>query len=398
MTALWLWMRRCLTLRLLPVVVVLLVAVAWPQDGWQYEWLLGGRRMIAALPLVAALLAGAVAHDAYRHWAPTAAQLGPATKRWRRVTGALLAAHLLWASAGVGLVLAAAHVRLWSNSALGRPDLWLPFEALAALASAAAVGLAAGMTVRSPATPPLVAAAVLAGHSLNPPFGLNVLFAPPSLSSSAIGIERDPSAAAMTIAVNVAFASVCCLIALRGTRTSPAWAVSTAVATAGLLAVLAVPASATPEVFRAQSTQLTCVVQGQVEVCGVEAAGPFLVELARGLDDASAVLGPSELPLPTSWTLGVPGTRAPSDQATAAGVSPASLRGESRTATVARVLSQPRLCPQLYDSDEDTTRLLDLSEQVNSWIGQSLRDGAAGRSPAQVLSAYQQLLTCQPAP
>lgn len=399
MTALRIWLRRSLALRLAPLLVGLLVLMAWTRDGWQYEWLFGARTMIGALPLVSALVAGAVAYDVVRHWEPLVAELGPSTRRWRRATLALVGAHVLWALAGVTVVLAAAAVRMAANDALGRPDAWLPFEVAAALAAAASVGLVAGMFLRSPVAPPLVAVAVFSAQALNLPFGLDVLFAPVSAVSSALGVERDPGAAAMTIALNLGVAAVCCALALRGARPSAPWSVTVAALAAGMLALLAVPASVTALPYRAQSTETVCITRGQVEVCGGGSA-PLLADLASGLDDATTVLQSSQLGLPRSWTLSVPGTQPPSSQATAQEVSPAKLADERRTATLAAVLSQPRPCPQLYDTNDDTnddtTALLERQQQVREWIEQALHQGRSGVAPAQVLSAYEQLAQCRP--
>lgn len=398
MTVLWIWLRRGLGLRVAPLLVVVLAAVTWTGgDGWQYEWLWGARSVAGAMPVVSALVAGGVAYDVVRHWEPLAAELGPSSRRWRKAALALVGSHALWALGGFALVLSAAAVRLAANEALGLPDPWLPFEVAAALAAAASAGLLAGMRLRSLVAPPFVAALVFILPALSLPSGLGVLFAPTALVSSAIGVTRDPAAAITTVALNLAFAAAFCALALPGPRPTARWAATAAGTAAAVLAVIAVPGSATAMPYRSGATATLCLTSGQVEVCGTRAAEPFLADLASGLDDAGRTLSGSGLDLPRSWTLFVPGTQPPPSQATAT-ASPAGLSDDQRTGTLADVLSQPRLCPQLFTANDETTRLLDLQQEVRTWIEDALRRGRSGPAPASVLSAYDQLTRCRPAP
>lgn len=398
MTVLWIWLRRGLGLRVALLLVAVLAAATWTGgDGWQYEWLWGARSVVGALPVVCALVAGGVAYDVVSYWEPLAAELGPSSRRWRRATLALAGSHALWALGGFALVLSAASVRLAANGALGRPDPWLPFEVAAALAAASSAGLLAGMRLRSLVAPPLVAALVFILPALSLPFGLDVLFTPTALSSTAIGVTRDPAAAITTVALNLAFASAFCALALPGARPTARWAATAAGTAAAVLALTAVAGSATAMPYRSGAAGTLCLTSGHVEVCGTRPAEPFLADLASGLDDAGRELSGSGLDLPRSWTLFVPGTQPPPSQATAV-ASPAGLSERRRTSTLADVLSQPRPCPQLFTASEETTYLLDLQQEVRTWIGDALRRGRSGPAPASVLSAYDQLTRCRPTP
>ena len=221
MTPLLVWARRSVAVVLAPIVLVALLSGAWSSaDGWQYEWLWGLRNPVSVLPLVSPLVAAGVAFDTSRRWAPLMSVLGPAARRWRRATLTIPLVHVLWAFACLCLVWAAAALRLWLNDAITRPDPWLPFEALASLAAAAAVGLAVGTYLPDVAAPPVAALGVFATSAIAP-FGLIALFSPVGLVSSAVGLTRDPQAAEQLIGLNLAVTALCCLLAMRGPR--PSW-------------------------------------------------------------------------------------------------------------------------------------------------------------------------------
>lgn len=389
------WMRRGIAARLAPAVLGALAFGAWSRVGWQQEWLWGTRVVVVLFPLIAPLVAAAVAYDTVRHWQPLLSALGPSTRRWRHASLALVGAHLLWASACFCTVLVAAALRLLSNDAIGRPDLWILPEAFAALAAAAAFGHLVGRVVSSLAAPPLAAVLVFGAESLTLPFGLIALFVPTPVVSSAVGLARDPRAAGMAIALNAASAIVCLFLALRGpraTRPTPSWTAGTALAVLSLVGLIAVPASATPVEYRAASLVRACVTERQVEVCGPSGATSFLRDLSGALADDLAALRDSGLPLPLTYTLGVAGVAPPTDRPVAQ-VSPALLQ-EQPTEAVVDMLSSPRVCPQMLVPDEDTTLLLDRRAQVRTWLTSALGDGGA-RAPAAVRQAYDELLRCR---
>lgn len=392
------WGRRSLAPWTAPLLVAALAFGVWSRNGWQYEWLWGLRAVVLLMPLAAPVLAAAVAFDIARHWGPVVTTLGPSTRRWRHATLALVAAHVLWAFACVCLVWVAVGVRLVMNRATWQPDVWLPFEVLAALGAAAAVGLLIGMRVRSLAAPPLAAVLVLATEALAGPYGFISLFAPMTVVDSVVGLERNPWAAAWAIAMNVAVLVWCSSLALRGPGRTPGWLVAVGASTAALVVVVAGHAQQAPVDFRSASQPQVCLTSGSTQVCGPENFRTFLRDLADSLDTGLATLAPSGLPLPHHFVLGRAGVHMlPQTQAAIAFVSPAQLTPPRRTATVARVLSQPRMCRQLIDPNADTTALLERQEQVRVWIERALR-GRPTTAPGFVRAAYGELITCRLSP
>lgn len=392
MTPLLVWARRSVAVALAPVLFAALALAAWSSDGWQYEWLWGMRNPVSILALISPLVAAGVAFDTSRRWTPVVKVLGPSARRWRRASLAVPAVHVLWAFACLCAVWAAAAVRLGLNDAITRPDPWLPFEALASLAAAAAVGLVVGTYVPDAAAPPVAAIGVFATTAFASTFGLSGLFSPMGLSSSVVGLTRDPQAAALLIGLNVAVAVLCCLVALRGPRPSLPWAAGEAFLVAVVIALLAVPV---PEYdFRPVGGPTVCAARADVRVCGPQAAEPLIQDLSLGLQQAVGSL--TGLPFPKTYELGLPGVTPPIDAGRAVVVvSPAMLNGPKRTGTVAGILSQPRVCPQLLDAGPDTTPLLDRQAQVRAWILDALRAGGAS-APASITAAYDELLTCRP--
>ncbi len=395
MIVLRVWIRRSLAMVVAPVVVVLLALGAWSRDGWQYESLWGLRAVVLLMPLVSPVLAAGVAFDVARRWGPLVTVLGPSTARWRRTTLALVAAHVGWTFAAVCLVWAAVGVRLVLDHAIWQPDSWLPVEVLAALGAAAAVGLLIGTLVTSLAAPPLAAVLVFAVEALAGPYGLMSLFSPMPLVDSAVGLERDPTSAAWAVALNLAVLVCCCLIALRGPTTSRAWAGQVTLAALAVGGVLLGYAQSSPPDFRPSTQPRACARTGAVEVCGPGNARPFLGELAGDLAGASRQLAGSGLPLPHQFVLGSPGEQAAvTPAASVIHAYPAGLTRQRRTATLARVLALPQICPQLLDAGPDTTPLLDRQQQVSAWIRDALEHGA-GTAPAVVVAAYRDLTTCR---
>lgn len=394
MIVLRVWIRRSLAIVVVPVVIVLLALGAWSRDGWQFESLWGLRAVVLLMPLVSPVLAAGVAFDVARRWGPLVRVLGLSTARWRRTTLGLVAVHVGWAFAAVCLVWAAVGVRLVLDHAIWQADPWLPVEVLAALGAAAAVGLLVGTLVTSLAAPPLAAVLVYAVEALAGPYGLRSLFSPMALVDSAVGLERDPTSAAWAVALNLAVLVCCCLVALRGT-TSRAWAAQVTLAGIVVGGVLLGYAQSSPPDFRPSTQPRACARTGAVEVCGPGNARPFLGELAGDLAGASRQLTGSGIPLPHQFVLGVPGEEAAvTPAASVVHASPAGLTRQRRTATLARVLALPRICPQLLDAGPETTPLLDRQAKVTAWIRDALEHGG-GAAPAGVVAAYRDLTTCR---
>jgi hypothetical protein len=394
-TVLRIWMRRSLALRLAPFVIGVLAYGAWSRPGWQYEWLWGTRATVAILALIAPLVAAAVAFDVVRQWEPLATAIGSNTRRWRGVSLALVGAHVIVMFSCFGLILMAAAVRLASNDAIGRLDPWVPIEVLAALAAAGGVGLVVGMHVRNLAAPPVAAVAVFVVESLALPFGLIALFMPTPLVSSAIGLTRDPRAAVMAIALNAAVAALCVVVAVRGAGATRNWTAALTVAVAGVVALVAVPASATPLEFRTKAGAQVCVREADVSVCGPRDARRFLSDLGIGLSQSLRQLEASGLPLARSYVLGLPGEQPPTDRPVAF-ASPARLKDHRREGTLVAILAQPRVCPQLLQPDRHTLPLLDRQEQVALWLQAALDSNAVVEAPSEIKGAYEDLRLCRP--
>lgn len=392
MRPLLVWARRSVAVPLAPVLLAVLAFTAWSSEGWQYEWLWGMRNPVSTVALISPLVAAGVAFDISRRWTPVVEVLGPSARRWRRASLAVPAVHVLWAFACLCAVWATAAVRIALNDAITSPDPWLPFEALASLAAAAAVGLVVGTYVPDAAAPPIAAISVFATTAFASTLGLSELFRPLGLSSSAVGLTRDPQAAALLIGLNLAVAALCCLLALRGPRPSLPWAAGAASLLAVVIALLAAPAQ--EREFRPVGGPTVCAARADVRVCGPQAADPLIRELSLGLQQAVGSL--TGLPFPTTYELGLAGVIPPADAGRAiVVVSPAKLKGPERNGTVADVLSQPRPCPQLFDFGPDTEPLVDRQAQVRAWILEALRAGGAS-APAGITAAYDELLTCRP--
>ena len=271
---------------LAPVLCAVLDFTAWSSDGWQYEWLWGMRNPVSIVALLSPLFAAGVAIDMSRRWTPVAKVLGPSARRWRRASLSVPAVHVLWVFAGQCAVWAAAALRIALNDAITSPDPWLPFEALASLAAAAAVGLVVGTYVPDAAAPPVAAISVFATPAFASTLGLSGLFSPAGLSSSVVGLTRDPQAAALLIGLNLAVAALCCLLALRGPRPSLPWAAGAASLLAVVIALLAVPVPAYE--FRPVGGPTVCAARADVRVCGPQAAELLIQNLSLGLQQASA--------------------------------------------------------------------------------------------------------------
>jgi hypothetical protein len=279
-----------------------------------------------------------------------------------------------------------------ASDAIGRPDVWLPFETVAALAAAASVGFAIGTHLPNVAAPPVAALVVFAAPTAGASVGLLSLFAPMGLSSSVVGLSRDPESAALLIALNLTLAVACCTLALRGPGRARLWSAGAALMAVAFVALAALPA--TDYDFRPDAGPATCVTEGRIRTCGPEAAGPLVRELSRGLNQTLDIV--TGLPFPTTFELGVPGAPVPVDEDRAvAFISPADLRGEDRIKKLADVLALPRVCPQLVQFDEDTTRLLERQADVRSWIVSAIREGG-GAAPAEIRAAYNELSNCRP--
>lgn len=187
---------------------------------------------------------------------------------------------------------------------------------------------------------------------------------------------------------------LCYLVALRGPRPSLPWAAGAASLVAVVIALLAVPAAEYE--FRPVGGPTVCSARENVQVCGLQAAEPLVRDLSLGLQQAFG--GVTGLPFPKTYELGLAGITPPTNAGRAVVVvSPAQLNGPDRTGTVAGILSQPRVCPQLLEAGPDTTPLLDRQAQVRTWILGALRVGGAA-APADVRAAYDELLTCRPTP
>ncbi len=99
--------------------------------------------------------------------------------------------------------------------------------------------------------------------------------------------------------------------------------------------------------------------------------------------------------MPNDYVLGVYGLPySTQDGSAVAFVSPAQLAGPQRAATLAEVLSQPRICPQLLEPTNDTIPLLERQEQVRVWIGDALRGGDV-TAPSAIRTAYRALAMCR---
>ena len=394
MIVLRVWMRRSLALLTAPLVVGALAFGAWSRDGWQFESLWGLRAVVLLMPLVSPVIAAGVAFDVARRWGPLVTVLGPSTARWRRTTLALVAAHVGWAFTAVCLVWVAVGVRLLLDRAMWQADPWLPVEVIVALGAAAAVGLLVGSLVKSLAAPPLAAVLVFAVEALAGPYGFMSLFSPMAVVDSVVGLERNPVAAGWAVALNLAVLVCCCLVALRGPTSSRVWIAQMTVACVVLGGVLLGHARSSPLDFRASTRPRACARTGAVEVCGPGNAQPFLGELASDLASATGGLADSGLALPHQFVLGLPGEEhALTPAASVVHAYPAGLARGRRTATLARVLAQPQICPQLIDAGPDTTPLLDRQEKVSAWIRGALEHGG-GPAPADVVDAYRDLASC----
>lgn len=396
MTAFVVWSRRSLAVWTAPVVLGALLYGAWSMDGWQYEWLWGMRSALVVLPLVSPLVAGATAFDVARRWVPVITALGQSAQRWRLATLALPSVHVAWAFATICLVWLVTAARLFGNDAIWQLDATLPWEVIASLAAAAAVGLLIGTRVPNLGAAPLAAVVVFGVELMASPYGLGAVFTAMPVVSSIVGVERNPQAALLAIALNGAVAAGCCLLALRGGRTTLKWSAACGVAAAVVIATATVERVASPLEFRAIPSRPTCVSTGAVQVCGAPNARSLISTLSASLDAAVTQLSTSQLNLPRRFVLSVPGTLpSTSDAVTIAVASPAQLSDGRRTATVAGILAQPRFCRQYVDPGPDTTALLDRQALVASWLEPALR-GRGGTAPTSVQQAYADLLACKP--
>lgn len=388
------WAYRGLAVRIAPVLIGILMFGAWSRNGWQYEWLWGMRGVLAIMPLVAPLVAAGVAFD-MRRWEPLIATLGPSTQRWRAALLALPVAHVIVAFGGVCVVWITVAVRLAAHEALWQLDPWLPMEVLAALSAAAGIGLILGRYVRNLLAAPLAAILVFALEALAAPYGMSSLFAPMALVDSAVGLERDPRAAGLSIALNLAASLWCGAVALRSSEAPRMSTISVALSSTLLVAVIVAPASWAPLEYRASTDSTICVRDGKVQTCGPRSVRPLLRDLSLGLDDASTKLGSSGLPLPQTFFLAIPGVVGPErSEGTVAAVAPVDLAGVNRTTALARILATPRVCPQFMDPDQDTVPLLDRQERVQRWIAGALRGGELS-APQTIRTEYGELVACR---
>lgn len=390
------WARRSLAVWTAPLVLGALVFSVWTMHGWQFESLWGTRGVLEIFPLVSPLVAGAVAFDVARRWQPVVAELGPSTRRWRWATLAVPAAHVLWAFAMVCLVWASVAVRLSIGPTIWQSDPWLPVEVIAALAASASVGLLIGMRVPDPISAPMAAIVVFAVETLGVPYGVDSLFTSAALRESAVGLSRDPWSATLTVALDGALIAWCCLVALRQGRRTSGWLAAVAVASVALIGLEAIPGHATPTLWRAASSQQVCTSHDDVRVCGPPNAMPFLDDLSHELTAARRTLTGSQLRLPDRYVLGTYGITPSTDGGdTTAFVTPARLAVDNHAA-IADVLSQPRICPQLLNPDNDTRTLLDEQEKVRAWLSEALQTRQTNAAPAGVQAAYHDLVTCDP--
>lgn len=390
------WLRRSLAPRLAPLYVVALLWAQYSVEGWQYEWVWGLRVPMRFLVLVTPVLAAAVAFDVAR-WQPVAAALGPSTRRWRAATLAVPAAHVAWAFGAIALVSGTAVVRLAVDHAMGRPDLWLPAELLAALVAAASVGLVLGTVAPPGLAAPAAAVVVIGIATLGGPLGLMNTFSPQAAAGSLLGLERNPPAAAFAVLLDVGVVALALVLALRGSARKGLWGAGVGVAAAAVLALVAVPGSALPREYRPVAGHEFCVVRSEVSVCGPGLARRHLVDLAAALEQARSTLAGSALPLPSAYLLATPAAPPdPAETRTLVWASPAQLHDDRRPGAIADALAMPRDCPAMYQPGPDTGPLVDAQAQVSAWLRQALTSGGGGAAPEPVLRAYRALSSCQP--
>ncbi|MGN6332734.1 MAG: hypothetical protein ACTHOD_13950 [Motilibacteraceae bacterium] len=396
MTVWRIWLRRSLAPRLAPLYVVALLWAQYSVKGWQYEWVWGLRAPMRFLVLVSPLLAAAVAFDVAR-WQPVASALSASTRRWRAATLAVPAAHVAWAFGCIALVLSTAVVRLSLDHAMGRPDLWLPAELLAALVAAASVGLVLGTVCPPGLAAPAAAVVVIAIAALGGSVGLMNTFSPQGAAGSLLMLERDPGAAAFAVLLDVGVVALALALALRGSARKGLWRVGVGVAAAGVLALVAVPGGALPREYRPVASPESCVAREAVRVCGPELAHRHLTDVADAVQQATSMLAASGLPFPHSYVLATPGSPPdPAETRTVVWASTAQLHDDRRQSAIAAALAAPRDCPAMYQLGPDTGPLVDDQAQVSSWIRQALASGHRSAAPPPVVEAYRDLSSCQP--
>lgn len=395
MILLRIWLRRSLVVWTAPVYLGVMLFAQYSSDSWQYEWIWGMRAPMRTVALLTPILAGATAFDVAGRWQPVMSAMGGSLRRGRSGLLVILWAHVLAAAACVALVSASAAIRLSLNSAIGRPDPWLPLELLATLAAAAAIGLATGTLASPVVAAPVAALLVLGVGTVGGPFGLMNTFAPLGASSSLLGLERDPGAAGFAVALDGAIIALALVVALRRSSSRLLWRVESVAAAAVLIGLVAVPGAALPHEYRPVGERQTCAADGDVKVCGPAAALPHLRDLASGLREATATLESSTLPLPQAFLLATPGQPPdPSEHRTLVWATSDRVRGPGRRQALAEALSVPRDCPQLTYPGPETTALLDSADRVRSWMTGALATRVAQSAPEQVRKDYQLLRSC----
>lgn len=397
--ALRLWLRRSSALVALPALIGVAIVVVAARSGWQYEW--GWALSNATTPtlLLSPALAGLVAFDRSRRFAPSFELLGATTARQGQWPLALAA--WLWGMAAWSLAVGYAVFRVVQQDVPGSPNLWVLLEGAVAMLAAVATGLAWGARFHGLTGPPILAALIfLTSTVLTGTFALPSPFAAGRATGTLIGVREAPSVTAMVIVTNAAICLIAGLWSMRATRLRrPTATALRASASAALVLAVLVYGQATKgeNTYEAKAEAHVCIGSSPA-VCGPPDGRVVLGIAQRSLAEATHTLRGSGIDWRDRYDLarGADVFTLP-DSAGLLHLSPENIQdGAMSSEDIAATLAMPRLCRAFFDAD--APRLLEDQGRVLEWARGALNAGApAGPAPQQVIDSYRNLSECDPA-
>lgn len=397
MFAVLLWLRRSTAFALLPFGLAAALVMLFSRGGWQYEWGWALSQAASATILLCPLVAGVVAFERARRFAPTLELISNTLTRparWALPLGAALpaiAAMLITCAIAAALVL--------RHGPGPATDLWVLGQVPAALLGAAGWGLLVGRAVSGPVAGPLAAITCYAMSLLGRYFGIPTLFSAGGATGTLIGAEQIPTIAAGAIACHAAVLGV----ALMRERYVPqgrrgAWwsmpNIVTALAVAGVMTFGVTLGGA--DTLRTATEPVRCYGI-KPTVCGPASGDAVLRVAQRSLAEALVKLEPTGVPWRERYVL------ATGDQLLTIREDSGLLRvapdgiddGRASTADLAATLAMPRLCQEQFESDPGG--ITEQQGAIQRWLVGELTKPAPTAAPRDLLASYQVISNCTPA-
>lgn len=396
--AVLLWLRRSSLAVAFPAMVVLVLVTAWSRTGWEYEYAWALSWTASVTILLGPVVAGLVAHDRARRHAPTFTLVEGSSPRGSLAALTLPLAATVLAFTAWTLAAAVVLAWVWWHDAADTPPVTLFLEMLVVLTAAAFLGAAVGTWTPTRAAGPLAAVLVYALIVFADSVELGGLMTAGGSVSSTVGWRRDPDWLVGFVVLHLALAIAAGLVVrirqasgpvLRGTLTFVAFAMV-------IGAAVGFHTAKEDGLYRDVVVPSVCFGDAP-EVCGPRDVEPVLRIAAAGLADAYRDLADADLPLRERYVLarGLPGGVFPTDAGDLSADTSTFRDGRYSRDDAVMTIAVPTLCEAFF-ADEPPEQLMQAQSVLHEWLSGRLDRGTTGPAPADVRSAYLNLLECEP--